>query len=94
MSALAVAPSLPLVGGVALALICGEILQRPEPLKATFNVFQYVLAIALAIVVYRLTGGLAMDANRRAIVILQLTAAFAVFVISNNFAVAGVVAIN
>ena len=94
LSALAVAPSLPLIGGVALALICGEILQRPEPLKAAFNVFQYVLAIALAIVVYRLTGGLAMDANRPALVILPLTAAFAVFIISNTVAVAGVVAIN
>ena len=94
LSALVVAPSLPLVGGVALALICGEILQRPEPLKATFNVFQYVLAIALAIVVYRLTGGLAMDAHRPSLVILPLTAAFAVFIISNTVAVAGVVAIN
>ena len=94
LSALTVAPSLPLVGGVALALICGEILQRHELLKATFNVFQYVLAIALAIVVYRLTGGLAMDANRPALVILPLTVAFAVFIISNTVAVAGVVAIN
>ena len=94
LSALAVAPSLPLVGGVALAIICGEILQRHEPLKTTFNVFQYVLAIALAIVVYRLTGGLAMDAHRPALVILPLTAAFAVFIISNTVAVAGVVAIN
>ena len=94
LSALTVAPSLPLVGAVALALICGEILQRHEPLKATFNVFQYVLAIALAIVVYRLTGGLAMDANKPALVIVPLTAAFAVFIISNTFAVAGVVAVN
>ena len=94
LSALTVAPSLPLVGGVALALICGEILQRHEPLKATFNVFQYVLAIALAIVVYRMTGGLAMNANKPSLVIVPLTAAFAVFIIANTVAVAGVVAVN
>ena len=94
LSALAVAPSLPLVGGVALAVICGEILQRREPLKATFNVFQYVLAIALAITVYHLAGGVAMNAAEAPRAIVPLTASFAVFLLTNTAAVAGVVAVS
>ena len=94
LSALAVAPSLPLVGGVALAVICGEILQRREPLKATFNVFQYVLAIALAVIVYHLTGGVAMNADAAPRAIIPLTVAFAVFLLTNTVAVAGVVAVS
>src|ERR1035437_9200031 len=49
MSAMLVAPSLPLVLAVGLAMLAAEVLQHQVALKATFNVAQYVLATSIAV---------------------------------------------
>jgi HD superfamily phosphohydrolase YqeK len=93
LSSLAVAPGLPLIGTVALAVLCGEVLLRREPLKATFNVAQYVLSIALAILTYSRLGGKAMH-DVPSPPIGPFIAAFATFLVVNTMTVAGVVAVS
>ncbi len=94
LSGLAVAPGLPLVFAVALAVTCGEIFQRKEGLKAAFNVAQYTLAISLAICVFILLGGRPLDAATWIRSALPFAAAFAAFLFANSASVSGVMALS
>jgi putative nucleotidyltransferase with HDIG domain len=93
MSALIVAPSLPLVVAVGSAVLAAEILQRRIILKASFNVAQHVLAFAVATLVFTFLGGvpLAKDASVAA---FPFAASFATFLIVNTLMVAGVMAVS
>ena len=93
LSALAVAPGLPLVATVALAVLCAEIIQRRETLKAAFNVSQYVLAICVAILTYVSLGGHELSGSV-AIPLPAFIAAFAAFLFTNTVAVAWVISVS
>jgi HD-GYP domain-containing protein (c-di-GMP phosphodiesterase class II) len=94
LSGLAVAPGLPLVFAVMLAVTCGEIVQRREGLKAMFNVAQYTLAIALALCVFVWLGGKPIDAATWARSVVPFAAAFATWLFVNSAAVSGVMALS
>jgi putative nucleotidyltransferase with HDIG domain len=93
LSALLVAPSLPLVLAVALAVLASEVLQHQAAIKASFNVAQHVLAISLAVLVFHLLGGRALTAENR-LSGLAFAAAFTTFLLVNTVVVAGVVAVS
>jgi len=65
MSAMLVAPSLPLVLAVGLAMLAAEVLQHQAALKATFNVAQYVLATSVAVLVFDAFGGVPITTHHR-----------------------------
>jgi hypothetical protein len=94
MSAMLVAPSLPLVLSVGLAILAGEVLQQQAPLKATFNVAQYVLSIALAVLVYESLGGASITTQSSYHVAVPFVLSFATFLVVNSVIVSGVVAVS
>ena len=93
LSAVAVAPTLPVVLSVTLAVLLAELMTRRERLKAIFNVGQYTLSAALAIIVFRGMGGSPMstDSPRQ---LLPFVLAFIVFFMTNTICVSGVVAVS
>jgi HD-GYP domain-containing protein (c-di-GMP phosphodiesterase class II) len=93
LSAVAVSPSLPVVFSITLAVLLAEVMTRRERLKAAFNVGQYTLSAALAIIVFRGMGGSPMggDAPRQ---LLPFVLAFIVFFLTNTICVSGVVAVS
>jgi putative nucleotidyltransferase with HDIG domain len=93
MSALVVAPGLPLVGAVGLAVLAAEVLQHQVPMKATFNVSQHVVATSVAVLVFAYLGGVAMSTNG-ALALLPFAASFSTFLLVNTAMVAGVVAVS
>jgi putative nucleotidyltransferase with HDIG domain len=93
MSALLVAPSLPLVVTVGLAVLAAEVLQRRVVLKASFNVAQHVFAISLAVLVFRLLGGVPLT-SKGALELVPFAASFATFLIANTVMVSGVMAVS
>jgi putative nucleotidyltransferase with HDIG domain len=93
MSALLVAPSLPLVLTVALAVLGAEVLQRQVVMKATFNVAQYVLAISLAVLAFTFLGGVPIRANSP-FAVLPFAVSFTTFLLVNTVMVSGVVAVS
>jgi putative nucleotidyltransferase with HDIG domain len=93
MSALLVAPSLPLVIAVGLAVCAAEVLQRRVALKASFNVAQHVLAISLALLVYAFFGGVPLK-SKDAFHLLPFVASFATFLLVNTITVSGVMAVS
>jgi putative nucleotidyltransferase with HDIG domain len=93
MSAMLVAPSLPLVVAVGLAMLAAEVLQHQVLMKATFNVAQYVLSISLAVLVFGASGGAPITAgNSYAVVPFVLS--FGTFLLVNTVMVSGVVAVS
>ncbi len=94
LSGLAVAPGLPLVFAVILAVTCGEIMQRRDGLKAAFNVAQYTLAIALALSAFVLLGGKPIDSATWGRSVLPFAVAFAIFLFANSASVSGVMAVS
>ena len=94
LSGLAVAPGLPLVCSVMLAVTCGEIVQRKNGLKAAFNVAQYTLAISIALCVFVLLGGKPIAAATWQHSMLPFAAAFATFLFVNTASVSGVIAVS
>lgn len=74
--------------GVAMALV--ELVNRRAVIKATFNVMQSVLAVSLAILVYRGLGGRPLLSDVR-IDTFAFLLALAVFVLSNTAALNGVI---
>jgi hypothetical protein len=94
LSGLAVAPGLPLVCSVTLAVTCGEIVQRKNGLKAAFNVAQYTLAISLALCAFVLLGGKPIAADTWQHSILPFAVAFATFLFVNTASVSGVIAVS
>ena len=93
MSALLVAPSLPLVLTVGLAVLAAEVLQRRIFLKASFNVAQHVLAISLATLVFILFHGVALSVGGT-LGLLPVAASFATFLVVNTIMVSGVMAVS
>ena len=94
MSALLIAPSLPLVfGGRFLAIFAAEVLQRQVVLKASFNVAQYVLATSAAVLVFDAVGGTPITA-KASFAPLPFVLSFATFLLVNTVMVSGVVAVN
>lgn len=96
-------PSLISVATVAAAVTVTQISVRREPLKGVFNVAQYVLAVSLGIVVYRLLGGIAFLANPVTFagfthqplrLLAPCVALIVVFLTVNNFAVSGAIAVS
>ena len=57
LSAVAIAPSAVVVLAVGLAVALAEIMQRREALKAVFNISQYSLAVATAVLSFHAMGG-------------------------------------
>jgi putative nucleotidyltransferase with HDIG domain len=93
MSALLVAPGLPLVFAVALAVLAAEVLQRRVVLKASFNVAQHVLAISLAVLVFNVLHGVPLTPNGE-FGILPFAASFVTFLLVNTVMVSGVIAVS
>ncbi|MFI5233410.1 MAG: HD-GYP domain-containing protein, partial [Gemmatimonadales bacterium] len=93
MSALLVAPSLPLVCAVGFAILAAEMLQRQVAIKVTFNVAQYVCATSVAVLVFNAMGGVAITA-RSSLFVLPFVLSFAAFLLVNTAMVAGVVAVS
>jgi putative nucleotidyltransferase with HDIG domain len=93
MSALLVAPSLPLVCAVGLAVLAAEVLQGQVFIKASFNVAQYVLATSLAVLVFGSLGGVPI-ASKGAFPLVPFTASFGTFLLVNTAVVSGVVAVS
>jgi putative nucleotidyltransferase with HDIG domain len=93
MSALLVAPGLPLVCAIGMATLASEILQHHDPLKATFNVAQHVVAISLAVLVFAYLNGEALSADGT-FTSVPFVASFGTFLFVNTLMVAGVVALS
>ena len=93
LSAVGIAPTLVVVVAVAMAVIVAEMLQRRELIKGVFNVAQYTLSVALAVLVYHLLGGFPIGSSTEHPV-LPFVAAFATYVVTNTMTVSGVVAVN
>ena len=93
MSALLVAPSLPLVCAVGLAVLAAEVLQKRIVLKASFNVAQHVFAISLAVLVFSFLGGVPLT-PMGAFGLLPFAASFATFLVVNTVMVSGVMAVS
>ncbi len=94
LSGLAVRPGVPLVLAVVLAVTCAEILQHRDPLKAAFNVAQYMLAISLAVCVFTLLGGMPIDAVTWQRSLVPFAVAYAVFLLVNSVSVSAVIALS
>jgi putative nucleotidyltransferase with HDIG domain len=93
MTALVVAPGLPLVFAIGLAMLASEILQHHEPLKATFNVAQHVLAISLGVLVFASLNGKAMSPYGMDTPV-PFVISFGTFLLVNTLMVSGVVALS
>ena len=93
LSAVGIAPTLVVVVAVALAVLVAELLQRREMIKGVFNVSQYTLSVALAVLVYRACGGFPIGSSSQHPV-FPFVAAFATYVAANTMAVGGVLSVN
>ncbi|MBX9928345.1 MAG: HD-GYP domain-containing protein [Gemmatimonadaceae bacterium] len=87
----ALAPTALTVLATALAVSAGEVLQRREFLKASFNVAQHTLAVGLGILAYLLAGG--ESVLGRTPPVLAFSALLVSFMLVNKAAVAVVVAL-
>jgi putative nucleotidyltransferase with HDIG domain len=93
MSALLIAPSLPLVCAVGLAILAAEVVQQQVALKATFNVAQQVLSMSLAVLVFGAVGGVPIT-SQQSFVVLPFALSFGTFLLVNTAMVSGVVAVS
>lgn len=100
LTAAALAPDVGALAAVALAVAAGEILRKQPAIRAVFNVAQNVLAIGLAILAFRATGGITLFAMRSVTVqsiiplVPSFVALFAVFMVVNKIAVNIVVSLS
>jgi len=82
--------------GAALACVVGsvalnELISRREPLKLLFNVSQHLLAVAVAIIMYRAFGGMPLLDTKLNIV--AFIAMFVTYMTTNRAVVSGVLSI-
>ncbi|MDQ8165221.1 MAG: HD-GYP domain-containing protein [Gemmatimonadota bacterium] len=93
LSGVAVAPSVGAVIGAGVAVLVGEYFLRREPIRVLFNASQLTIAVGLAVLVYRSSGGEALEyagiGN-----LAPFVAAFATFFVSNAVMFAGVVSVS
>ena len=90
LAAIIVAPVWTTVITTAAAMALVEIINRRATIKAIFNVMQSVLAVSVAILVYRGIGGKSLLGDVR-IDTVAFVAALTVFVLSNTAALNGVI---
>ncbi len=93
LSAVAVAPALPVVVTIALAVLLSEVISHRPLIKISFNVAQYTLSAALAILVFRAIGGTPMDPSVPSSA-LPFVLSFASFFLTNTICVSGVMAVS
>ena len=93
LSALAVAPGLPSVIAVGLAVLASEILRRRSHIQAVFNVSQHVLAFSIAVLVYVGLGGQPLRGSGRPEPVGFVVACTS-FLLANTIAVSGVIAMS
>lgn len=93
LSAMFLAPHWLTVVVVSATVVAKEVLARRDMVKGVFNVFNSVLAAALAISTYRLLGGEAF-AIKRELAIVPYVALYAVSHVSNTLGVSAAVAIS
>ncbi len=91
LSTVLVAPSWTSAAIVALGSALGEIVARRVPVKGAFNVAQYTLSTAAAVVLYRFTGGEGL-LHGGSPALLPIVAAWVAFSLINSSSVAAVVA--
>lgn len=89
LSIAVISPNFAAIATVAVSILGAELLARREPLKALFNVSQFVFAEALAVGTYLALGGRSLlDSNPPAFAFLAMVA---VFLTLNKLAVSTVV---
>jgi putative nucleotidyltransferase with HDIG domain len=93
LSAVVVAPTASVVVAVGLAVALVETMQRRDGLKALFNISQYSLAVAAAIIAFHLAGGQRFVAGP-APSMLPLALASAAFFAVNKCSFSAVVAVS
>lgn len=77
LSIAVISPNFAAIATVAVSILGAELLARREPLKALFNVSQFVFAEALAVGTYLAFGGKSLlDSNPPAFAFLAMVAAF------------------
>ena len=91
ISALPLAPSLPLVVAISLAVLASEILLKRGWQKTLFNTAQYALSISVAILTFRLLGGVSRGANSTFRDIGPFVAGYTVFLLLNTASVSLVI---
>lgn len=91
LSIAALAPNGAALASVVGSVLITELISRREPLKVLFNVSQHLLAVALAIIVYRACGGQPLIDNR--LNIIAFIAMFATYMTTNRAVVSGVLSI-
>lgn len=91
LSALAIAPSFPLVFGIAVAVYSSEYMQKRERIKALFNTAQYVLAISSAILAYTGFGGRTLTVSGGPRFVGPFVAGYATFLLLNTASVSLVI---
>jgi HD superfamily phosphohydrolase YqeK len=90
LSGVVVAPGFATVLGTGVAYLLSEYLRRRETIRVVFNASQVCVAVALAVIVYDVSGGRPLgDATFRHII--PFAAAVATFFLSNAVLFAGVV---
>ena len=82
LSGVAVAPSVGAVIGAGVAVLVGEYFLRREPIRVLFNASQLTIAVGLAVLVYRTSGGQALE-HAGIDNLAPFVAAFATFFVSN-----------
>lgn len=103
LSAALLSPTVSTIIILACAVLSVELSARRSPLKATFNVAQYVLALSFAVITYRMVGGVPFlvqpavfthVSQQPASVFLPSVALVLVFLGLNSLAVSGAIAIS
>ena len=91
LSIAALAPNGAALACVVSSVALNELISRREPLKLLFNVAQHLLAVALAIVMYRAFGGKPLLDTR--LNIIAFIAMFATYMTTNRAVVSGILSI-
>jgi hypothetical protein len=94
LASVVVAPNWVTIVAIAIATTVVEVASRRVALKATFNVFQAVLWVSAATLVYTFLGGQPLLANAVTVNYSAFIATLAVFATLNSSAVAGAISIS
>jgi putative nucleotidyltransferase with HDIG domain len=93
LATLFLAPTWIAISAIGIVAVAGALIRGQSPLKATFNVAQYVVAGSVAIWVYRSLGGVPL-LTRLEFSWIAYVPAFAVFVLLNGFLVCVAIALS
>lgn len=92
LSVALLSPNVAALATVFVSILLSEIIARRAPLKAVFNVSQYLLSETLAIAGYLALGGISILEGRPPV--LAFVALFAAFTATNKLAVSTVLAVS